>query len=479
MRSRQTFRVLSSVTLAFALAFLAASATGASAKASASSYPTVGWVSYADPAGDSQTAPDITGVAINGDQAAGALWLAIKVPGVIPNTPQGLQRSVTVYLDTDRNAATGSANGCEYALVVVRADYYWEAHSGLARWDGSQWQMVPSSNPASAIGEGIGQITMPSGILWWLNTADIGGAQSFAFYLEATVANGPNSSPRGQDFAPDAGRWVYDLSAPVPPPPAANSASFTDPSGDATGGAPDITAVSVATDYSGPFPPLVRFTVTTSGLPNLSAVGIYVDTDRNSATGAEGGFEAMLFVLWNGHSQLARWDGAAWQTVANPGWSTVSGLPGGGVARFGIEKDVLGATTGFSFQAITVLTDSGGNLLGGDVAPNTGSWAFDLALTPVIGAPVTTPPRPVAGKRFTVAFPVTRSDTGTPLPTGRMTSDPSVAGKVIPHAESFKAGKAKLSFLVPKAAKGKQLKVKVTITAGAKSATKVATFHVS
>jgi len=96
----------------------------------------------------------------------------------------------------------------------------------------------------------------------------------------------------------------------------------------------------------------------------------------------------------------------------------------------------------------------------------------------VIGAPVTTPLRVVAGKRLTVTFLVTRSDNRQPMTRGTMICDPSVAGKVIRHAESFKAGKARLSFLVPKTAKGKQLKVKLTIRAGTQSATKIVTFPV-
>jgi hypothetical protein len=98
---------------------------------------------------------------------------------------------------------------------------------------------------------------------------------------------------------------------------------------------------------------------------------------------------------------------------------------------------------------------------------------------PVIGAAVVKPLKAVAGKRLTVTFAVTRSDNGLPLTAGKMLCDPSVAGKVIPHVESFKAGKATLSFLVPEAAKGKQLKVKVTIKAGTQSATKIVTFPVS
>jgi hypothetical protein len=98
---------------------------------------------------------------------------------------------------------------------------------------------------------------------------------------------------------------------------------------------------------------------------------------------------------------------------------------------------------------------------------------------PVIGAAVLAPARPVAGARVTVTFPVTRSDNGRPLTSGRMICDPSVAGKVIPHAESFRAGKARLSFVVPKTAKGKVVRVKVTITAGKQAATRIRAFKVA
>jgi hypothetical protein len=97
---------------------------------------------------------------------------------------------------------------------------------------------------------------------------------------------------------------------------------------------------------------------------------------------------------------------------------------------------------------------------------------------PVIGAPVTVPARPRAGRPFVVSFKVTRSDTGAPLMRGRMICDPSVAGRTIQHVESFKAGTARLSFVVPASVAGKLLKVKVTIATAGRSATRVATFHV-
>jgi hypothetical protein len=51
-------------------------------------------------------------------------------------------------------------------------------------------------------------------------------------------------------------------------------------------------------------------------------------------------------------------------------------------------------------------------------------------------------------------------------------------GRVIVHAESLAKGTARPAFTIPKTAKGKLLKVRVTIKAGGQSATKIATFEV-
>jgi hypothetical protein len=106
--------------------------------------------------------------------------------------------------------------------------------------------------------------------------------------------------------------------------------------------------------------------------------------------------------------------------------------------------------------------------------PSAGSMA---AYRPVIGKPVSVPVAPLAGKRFTVTFKVTRSDNGRPLRAGTMVCEPSSAGKVIPHVESFNGGKAKLRFVVPSSAK--TLRVNVTIASGGQSTKRVTTFKVA
>jgi CotH protein/lamin tail-like protein/uncharacterized protein DUF11 len=99
-------------------------------------------------------------------------------------------------------------------------------------------------------------------------------------------------------------------------------------------------------------------------------------------------------------------------------------------------------------------------------------------MRPILGTPVGSPAKPVAGRRFTFVLPVTRSDTRAPLSTGKMDCDPSVSGRTLVHTDSFKAGKARLSFVVPRSARGKLLKVRIAITAAGRTARHTYTYPV-
>lgn len=87
-------------------------------------------------------------------------------------------------------------------------------------------------------------------------------------------------------------------------------------------------------------------------------------------------------------------------------------------------------------------------------------------------------PSPIAGKKAIVTFSVTRSDNGAALTEGTAAGRASVAGKTIKSATQFTNGVAQVSFVVPKTAKRKQLKVVVTIVDNGQSAAKSATFTV-
>jgi hypothetical protein len=97
---------------------------------------------------------------------------------------------------------------------------------------------------------------------------------------------------------------------------------------------------------------------------------------------------------------------------------------------------------------------------------------------PLIAHPVAVPRRPAAGSRFVLTFTVTRSDNGRPLRGGKMICDPSIDGRVVPHTASFTNGKARLVLTVPRSAKHKLLKVRMTVTFGDQSTTRIGTFVV-
>jgi hypothetical protein len=281
---------------------------------------------------------------------------------------------------------------------------------------------------------------------------------------------------------------------------AANSITFIDLVGDAPTGVPDISSVNVTSDDTG----LLTFTISTSGLEKLASLDVSIDADRNPATGPQtggrlAGCEIMLAIVRNNSDAVSgrvfAWDGQFMKVTTRP--SFTSSLEGG-TARFQIGKDDLGTTTGFMFsiQASTQQSGTAYIVLGYDFAPDNGTWSFDLnpapptsstaqtttvtrRVIPLIGRPTTTPHKAHAGQRFTVIFPVTRSDTGRRLMSGTMRCDPSFRDRLIAHSESFRNGIARLTFTVPKGAAGTRLNVKVTITFHGTSTTRNATFPIA
>ena len=269
----------------------------------------------------------------------------------------------------------------------------------------------------------------------------------------------------------------------VASPRAAADQEYADPVGDAGVGT-DIATVTVRNDpTSGGITIQIQ---SASPIVGNHAVAVFIDADRNQSTGDDGD-EYWFYGGPMVGSGFFAWNGSAF-AEANPP-SFWAGRAAANVNEFRINRADIGNVSGFNFSVVSIGFEPP-SIRFWDAAPNSGYWSYDLAtpppppppppvvVAPQIGAPLTVPMRAVAGKRMTVVFPVTRSDTGKPLTTGKMVCDPSVAGKVLPHAESFKAGRATLSFVIPKAAKGKQLRVKVTINVGAQSATRIAAFRV-
>ena len=268
--------------------------------------------------------------------------------------------------------------------------------------------------------------------------------------------------------------------------------SFTDAAGDATGNAPDITAVQVSNDNGGQ----ILFDVTVSNLTPESALFLPIDIDKNATTGDNGDEYALEWyssatAADNGWT-IERWDGTNW--VHPDSHPTMRGSLTATGVEFSINASDLGGTSGFAIYVGTARY-AADEMVGFDRAPDgVAKWTYDLTkptsppatanpaptvVKPVFGAILTIPAKPVAGKRFTYGIKVTRSDTGAPLTKGTMVCDPSIAGRVLPHAEQFKQGVAAMTFLVPRTAKGRQLRIKVKIVSGNQSTTKVVTYKVS
>jgi len=259
------------------------------------------------------------------------------------------------------------------------------------------------------------------------------------------------------------------------------TATFTDPAADATEGGPDVTKVSIKGDErSG----TVALSVTATGYTPAAPDGVerriylWLNTDKNDDTGSPSGSEYVLVYSDDPSDSLgwwwdiARWDGTAWQSA--PETPTMRFVKGGELTWI-LNRSDLGGAAGFAVYASTVTLDSAGNPTFHDFAPDGGRWVFDLAgpgltstlfVTPKIGKPVMAPARVAAGKRLVVAFPVT-VDGPKPPPgvASAMQAVTTIAGKSVPHSETLKNGVARVSLVVPKTAKGRQLKVRVTITA--------------
>jgi hypothetical protein len=248
--------------------------------------------------------------------------------------------------------------------------------------------------------------------------------------------------------------------------------SWSDPPGDGKG-AIDITGVTVANDPDG----LITMKVVATAVGG-SGYNVFLDADLNGnieraiwgATPVAGVVVPMAF---------AKDSSDTWSPTTIPSLRGIATPTG---AEFSFVKAEVGIDQGFAFW---IGTDIPGNdEAWGDEAPDVGMYTYILTappppvkVKPVIEKPVAT--AAIAGKRMTVTFMVRRSDNGAPMTTGTMTCDPSIAGKALAHRESFARGKAKLSFAVPKTAKGKRVTVKVTIVStDGLAATRTASFKV-
>ena len=152
---------------------------------------------YVDVAGDSGAAPDITEVAIASSGTTIVFNLGIS------NLRRGADQTILLFLDTDRNAATGSTDalGSDYAFAISELEYtYW-----FARWDGADWVDATDSTVHAG--------NRSSGLMLTVDASELGGTTGFNFWLR--TIDGELGDGRYDD-APNDGTWNYVLAAGGP-----------------------------------------------------------------------------------------------------------------------------------------------------------------------------------------------------------------------------------------------------------------------
>jgi len=160
------------------LALIAVAAAGALGAAPGPARAADPPVSYTDPAGDSKSAPDITGVVVTpGD---GTVTIEVDVA-----TVQDLANSaLVVSLDTDRNASTGDKLGGEFTVIADSTG------AALVRSDMTAFDHHPTSPSLSG-----GKFTLT------LTLSDLG---TTSFDFRAGSVQGDDI-----DLAPDSGVLTY------------------------------------------------------------------------------------------------------------------------------------------------------------------------------------------------------------------------------------------------------------------------------
>jgi len=247
----------------------------------------------------------------------------------------------------------------------------------------------------------------------------------------------------------------------------AHADAYTDASGDSKT-APDITAVTAVHDAAG----TLTFTVRTSHaeLGPDSLVDIALDTDQNSDTGGSG--VEYLFLIGSSGWDFLRWDGTRFVPA---GASSASGSYANGVATFKVSKADLGGVARFTFWADSFQLDSSGNVIAQDTAPegtNAYLYTFAKPLTLVAASPTAVPAKPAAGKAFTVGTRVTRGDNGAALGTAVVTCTARIGTAPLRATGRLRNGVAVCAMKLPVKAKGKVVRVTITVRFRGVSATK-------
>ena len=238
---------------------------------------------------------------------------------------------------------------------------------------------------------------------------------------------------------------------------------------DAAGdGAPDITRLRVGSNATA-----VTFIVDLANQTKLEEnqlVVIFIDSDLNLETGLNG-VDTLLAMVAGDEVGLFRWNGTQFALSES---QTAYGYQYAGF-RLAVARSELALTTGtLRFFALTF------PLEGGDSSPDSSFAEYALPNDPLTLqiARFTAAKTVVAGKRYTATLQARRSDLAELSSAGEVTCSAKLGAKKVKVTATFPADKATCSGVVPKSAKGKTLKVTVTLTLDGVRVTRTASVKV-
>ena len=166
---------------------------------------------------------------------------------------------------------------------------------------------------------------------------------------------------------------VVAATAALALPGVASATVFTDGTGD-SGTAPDIRTVEVTNNARGRITMRIRFANRTSDLQTNDYIVIFLNTDRNAATGdADGADHAIEFR--QGAFNVSQWNGSEYASIEAR--SARAGMRND-VITFEIDRQELANTRGFELLALAARI-AGTDIEALDRAPDTGEWVFQLA----------------------------------------------------------------------------------------------------
>ncbi len=272
--------------------------------------------------------------------------------------------------------------------------------------------------------------------------------------------------------------------------------SYSDAGGDAGPGT-DVTGMTVRNDQAGNI--TIQVAAANPIVAN-HAIAIFLNTDRNAATGGQGD----EFWMYGGPlvgTGFFTWTGSGF-AEANPA-SFAVGSPAANVTEFRLNRADIGNVSSFDFFVLSISIDessAGFEVKGWDGAPEIGYFTYELVFPqcsngkdddgdgkidtadlgcsgatdedesddPVnirLGKAKTTPARPKAGKTAVVSAPTTRVETGQPLDGGTVKCTAKiVGGAALKGTGGVAAGRAVCKFKIPATAKNKQVRGQIAVT---------------